>query len=223
MTESKNIFCLFFFITNEMSSEEGSVVDFETLKGFDDYEILNEYPFTIRKKSNKRVISESLRNNGYIQVNLNGKSYYKHRIIALQFLQNPDPINHDVIDHINHDRTDNHLSNLRWCSSSDNSKNISSRNGIQYEFVDDLPDDAMVIDFYNTKTERREFDNEKYYYWFDEDNNKDVFYGKITNEVYKILHHNISKSGNEWDSMRDKNNRNVNLYINRFKQQHDLI
>ena len=208
-----------------MSSEEGSVVDFIPLKGFEnDYEILNTYHFTIRKKSNKRVVKETLNNvNGYLRVALNRKLYLKHRLIALQFLQNPDPINNDVIDHINHDKTDNHLSNLRFCSSSDNNRNKSSRNGIQYEFVDDIPDDAMVVDFYYTKTERREFDNEKYYYWFDEDNNKDVFYGKITNEVYKILHHNISKSGNSYVSMIDNNNRTVNVMINRFKQQHDLI
>ena len=205
------------------SSEEGQAVEFVPLLNFeDDYEILNDYPFTIRKKSNKRVLKESL-SNGYLQVDLNRKSYRKHRLIALQFLPNPDPINNDVIDHINRNRADNHLSNLRWCSSSDNNINKSSYKGIQAVFIDDIPDDAMVVDFYDTRTEHRVFDENKYYYWFDETNNEDVFYAKITDDIYKILHHNKYKSGNEFVSMIDVNKRQVCVMINRFKQQHDLI
>ena len=206
-----------------MTSEEGQAVEFVPLNGFDSYEILNDFPFMIRKKANKRVLKESLNNYGYIQVNLNGKPYRKHRLIALQFLPNDDPINNDVIDHISRDKTDNHLYNLRWCSSSDNSRNKSSNKGVQTVFVDDIPDDAMVVDFYNTRTERRVFDNDKYYYWFDETNNEDMFYAKITDDIYKILHHNLTKGGNEFVSMKDINNRIVSVYINKFKQQHDLL
>ena len=183
---------------------------------------MNEFPFTIRKKANHRVLSEYI-NGGYIKVNLNNRPYFKHRIIALQFLPNPDPINYDVIDHISRDRTDYHLNNLRWCSSSDNSRNRSSHKGIQSVFIDDIPDDAIAVEWYDTKTERRVFDEGKYYYYFDEDNNEDLFYTKITDDIYKILYHNISKSGYEWVAMRDINNRQVGVYINKFKQQHDLI
>ena len=142
-----------------MTSDEGHVIEFVQLNGFDDYEILNDFPFMIRKKANKRVLKESLNNYGYIQVNLNGKPYRKHRLIGIQFLPNDDPINNDVIDHINHDKTDNHLSNLRWCSSSDNSKNKSSYKGVDYEYVDDIPDEAMVVDFYEIRTEHHEFES----------------------------------------------------------------
>ena len=205
------------------SSEEGQAVEFVPLLNFeDDYEILNQYPFTIRKKSNHRVLTESL-NKGYIRVLLNGKYYRKHRIIGIQFLPNPDPINNDVIDHLNHDKTDNHLSNLRWTTQSENCINRSLNKGVQSVFIDDIPDDAMVVDFYNTRTERRVFDNDKYYYWFDETNNEDVFYAKITDDIYKILYHNLTKGGYEYINMKDVNNRLVSVMINRFKQQHDLI
>ena len=86
-----------------------------------DYEILNEYPFTIRKKSNKREVRESLTGNGYPRVHLNLIDYSKHRIIAEQFIPNPD--NLPEVDHINHDKTDYHLSNLRWCNKSQNQRN----------------------------------------------------------------------------------------------------
>ena len=75
-----------------------------------DYEILNRYPFTIRRKDNHKVVSESLNSKGYIQLWLDGKTYEKHRKIALQFLPNPN--NFSDVDHINHDRAYNHIENL---------------------------------------------------------------------------------------------------------------
>ena len=202
---------------------ENQVVEFEPLNGFEnDYEILNQYPFTIRRKDTHRVVKDSLSAQGYIRAWLNGRYYKKHRLIALQFIPNDDPINKDVIDHINHDKTDNHLSNLRWCSSTDNNYNRSSFKGIQYEFVDDIPDDAIVVDFYNTRTERREFEQNKYYYWFNEEANEDVFYSKIDDNIYKKLHINTTIRGVQYVNMKDINNRLVSVYINRFKQQHGL-
>ena len=205
--------------------EANQTVEFVPLNGFvDEYEILSVYPFTIRRKDNHYIVKDSLHKaTGYITNKLNGKNYRKHRLIALQFLQNDDPINNDVVDHINHDKTDFHLSNLRWCSSNDNNFNKSSHYGVQYEFVDDIPDDALVVDFYNTKTERRRFEQKKYYYWFNEETNEDIFYGKIEEDVYRILHINTLKGGYQYVNMKDVDNRKVALMINRFKQQHDLL
>ena len=81
----------------------------------------------------------------------------------------------------------------------------------------------LVIDFYETKTERKEFEENTYYYYHDDTNNEDIFYAKITDNIYKILHINTNKSGNEFISMNDINNQKVSVYINRFKHQHDLI
>ena len=43
----------------------------------DDYEIYNEFPFYIRRKDNKRVVKESIGNNGYVRVHLNCVDYKK--------------------------------------------------------------------------------------------------------------------------------------------------
>ena len=65
------------------SSEEAQVVEFVPLLNFEnDDEILNDYPFTIRKKENHRALKESLRSE-YLSVHLNKKTYDKHRLIAL--------------------------------------------------------------------------------------------------------------------------------------------
>ena len=192
------------------------------LNEFADYEIMNEYPFHIRRRDNKRIVSESTNNtHGYIRVKLNGVYYALHRLIAKQFIDNPD--NLPEVDHINHNRTDNHLENLRFVSSSDNSFNKSSHKGVQYEFIDEIPDEAVSFNHYDTKNGRRVFDEGKYYYWFDEDNDEDIFYGKVSDNVYRILHINESKSGKRFIHVCDVNKKNVSIYIDIFKYQYSLI
>ena len=87
-----------------------------------DYEIFTEYPYYIRKKANKLIISENVHSTGYVRITLNRRKYLKHRVIAIQFIPNPDSL--PEVDHINHDRTDYHISNLRWVSSSQNKRNF---------------------------------------------------------------------------------------------------
>ena len=116
------------------------------------------------------------------------------------------------VDHINRNKVDNHLENLRLVNASQNNYNISSHFGIQYEFIDDLPDKAIKVLFY------REFEDNKYYYHDDED----IFYGKITDNIYRILYINENKSGTKFVRMCDINNKKVSVCINRFKHQHSL-
>lgn len=185
------------------------LIDFEN-----DYEILNEYPFTIRKKENSKIIDESDKGNGYIRIYLNGKQYLKHRLIAKQFLSNPE--NLSDVDHINHNRTDNHLSNLRWVNRSINQKNKSSNKGIHYRYVDEISDDCLVVDMYQTKTEIHYFEN----YYYDVDSN--IFY--YDNDAnYRILHINTTKSGTKYVNLKDVKIKSVAVVINRFLKQHDLI
>ena len=185
---------------------------FVDLLNHNEYEILNEYPFTIRKKSNHYIIKEGSYRNGYICVCLNCVIYYKHRLIAEQFLENPN--NYTDIDHINHDRTDFHLSNLRWTSHTNNLKNRKSRFGHVYEYVDKLPENAIIVDYYDTKNGRHEFRN---YYYHD-----GVFY--YDNDVnYRILIFHEKKKGNRFVKMIDNNGKDCSVYFNQFLQQHELI
>lgn len=66
---------------------------------------------------------------GYNKIGLRNqkKPYNKslHRLLGIQYLPNPN--NFPCIDHINRNKLDNSLSNLRWVSYSTNSKNKSSK------------------------------------------------------------------------------------------------
>ena len=203
-----------------INQTENDVVEFVPLLDFEnDYEILNQYPFTIRRTRDHYVISEHIMNK-YPTVWLVDKNHLKHVLIARQFIPNPN--NLPFVDHINHNQTDYHISNLRWVTHSQNMINRISHNGVQYEFVDDLPEESIKVLFYDTRTEHREFEDEKYYYYYDEENDEDIFYGRIDQTTYRILHKNEKRNGIKVVSMRDTNNRKVDVYINRFKHQHTL-
>lgn len=183
-------------------------VEFVQLLNHNDYEILTVYPFTIRRKDNHYEVKDGLdKSSGYIQVHLNGKTYRKHRLIALQFLPNPD--NLPEVDHKNHDKTDYHLDNLRWVLHVDNLKNRTANNGVVYEFVDDIPDESIKLNDYG----KYQFDD---YYYFD---NMFYFYNGVQ---YRKLHINEEKNGPKYVNMRDTNNKRVRVYYSKFKKIYGL-
>jgi hypothetical protein len=61
---------------------------------------------------------------GYLRVNLVPKNKQLiHRLIALTFLPNPD--GYSTVDHINRDKKDNSVQNLRWVTQMENGNNKS--------------------------------------------------------------------------------------------------
>ena len=188
------------------------------LKDFEnDYEIMVEYPNSIRKKSNKRIIKESLNDkriqNDYIIVWINRRKYFKHILIGKQFIKNDDPTNKNQIDHINRDKTDNHINNLRWVSSSENQFNVGSKKGIQYEYVDSLPDGYITVDSYIMKNNTYKLDN--YYYC-----NETFYY--FNGFKYRKLHIYVNKNGSKTVSLLDINHYKITISLPSFKRQYKL-
>ena len=191
-----------------MNAEFVDLIDFEN-----EYEIKTTYPYEIRNKRTGKTLKESIKDTGYYYVHLNGMKYVKHRLIAKQFIPNPN--NLPCVDHINHQRIDNHVSNLRWCSISENNKNKSSHKSINYVFYDYADfdnDDIIVIDEYNGH------EIEDYYY--------DMLTEKFlfdTGVNYRELHVNFDKDGYAFVNVKDVENKRVCIFINKFKRIHDLI
>ena len=186
---------------------------FETLRINADYEISTELPYVVRKKANGRIISEYLEKDGYLRLNLsekvNGRTvqrkYYKHKLVASQFIENPNDL--DCVDHINRNKQDNRIENLRWCSASENSRNKSSNKGVEYEFFDEIDENSVVVNDYG----RHQF--EDYYYIHEEDS----FY--FFNGVkYRRLHLNEMRNGSLYVNMFNTENKLVKVYLSKFKK-----
>ena len=99
------------------------IIDYPNYLIYDDGRVYN--------KNTKRFLKQK-NNNGYYNIGLfkNGKQkyFYIHRLVGLHYLENVEDKNE--IDHIDRNKTNNHISNLRWVNKSENqlNKGVSKNN-----------------------------------------------------------------------------------------------
>ena len=101
------------------------MAQWEPLTDFEnDYVIETETPHRIRRVWDGFMPKISpCKGTGYYQVGLNKRTYLYHRILAKHFIPNPE--NLQEVDHIDRNRANNTLENLRWVSKSENLSNRS--------------------------------------------------------------------------------------------------
>ena len=125
-----------------MTEDVGSWIE---LKFNNDYEIYDQYPYPIRKKSTGGILKECIHGGGYVCVSIKRRIQSKHRLIALQFIENDDTDNKTQIDHINRNKLDNRIENLRWVTASENNKNKNKVIRRVDEYIDEIPENAIEI------------------------------------------------------------------------------
>lgn len=99
----------------------------EIYKSITDYEGIYSisHKGNVRNDKRKTILKPCLDNHGYYIITLskNGdrKTFKIHRLIAIHFIDNPE--NKQFVDHIDIDKTNNSISNLRWVTRSENGFN----------------------------------------------------------------------------------------------------
>jgi len=112
--------------------------EFRIIKGFEWYSVSN-YGRIRREVPGPNAKVGSIKNpqvnktTGYSHVKVRGidgkRSMSLHRLVADAFIPNPDGLKE--IDHIDRDKQNNHVSNLRWCTRRENMANIVGKRGLK--------------------------------------------------------------------------------------------
>ena len=119
-----------------MEKMENNVQQAEVWKQYLDtqYEVSNLG--NVRNKNTKVVLSQEDTGNGYLCVGLQiDKGVYKktrvHRMVAMTFLEFQRTEERNEVDHINGNKSDNSVDNLRWCTHKENMNNPITRRKIR--------------------------------------------------------------------------------------------
>ena len=99
-------------------------------KQYGDYYVYEDGTIESHKYKTPRVLRRKNRKNGYQSVSLRVNGLYEewliHRLVAILFI--PNSLNKPQIDHIDGDKTNNCVSNLRWVTQYENYHNPNTIN-----------------------------------------------------------------------------------------------
>ena len=107
------------------------------IEGYENYLIFEDG--SVYSNKSKKYLKGNDNGHGYLKVQLckNGKpkDFYIHRLVALHYISNPH--NYSEIDHIDRDRLNNSIDNLRWVSRSQNQQNkgVQKNNKLQIKNI----------------------------------------------------------------------------------------
>lgn len=119
-------------------------------------EILKRYPKSCRyggRRSYYEVVNVKPNASGYLQINVpvRGTTTLVHRLVAETFIDNPK--GYTEIDHINRDKSDNSVTNLRWVTHSENMRN-STMQKVRSSWKNIVAEDLVTGEIYEFSRSR---------------------------------------------------------------------
>ena len=106
--------------------------NWKDIEGYEGLYLISDYG-RVRSLSKQGSVEEQIlhpfNQDGYVRYTLrkNGtkRNLLAHQLVAKAFI--PNPLNRIYIDHIDTNKTNNHISNLRWVTKKENSNNPQTR------------------------------------------------------------------------------------------------
>ncbi len=117
---------------------------YKIIDGYENYSVSNHG--NVKNIKTNTILKGGLTHDNYHHISLldnkgKRKSWRVHRLIADAFIENPD--NKPCVDHIDRNRTNNNINNLRWSTIQENNfnktkskKNTSGHPGVSYHHGD---------------------------------------------------------------------------------------
>ncbi|CAL6056807.1 Conserved_hypothetical protein [Hexamita inflata] len=127
-------------------------MQFKQIEGYNNYIVFENG--TVQNINSRKILKPTKTEKGYLRIQLSEnsiqKKYLVHILVSRAFLGQK-PQEDFQVDHIDRNKLNNHYTNLRYVSRSNNCKNKNSYNNVEAVYQDEIPEHCVEMMFYNDR------------------------------------------------------------------------